>query len=367
MSTEEDLELMFRLEALAELAGLRTHPEVLRVPEDTLAAINAKAEEADVLKADGSRELSADWDIGEDNTILTERIDARDSEGIHIYSEDEGTYMFIFNNGIISREVDAIATYEMERNDTTPTAHEIGIWTFRAKNSLNSTYQRYAGIRAYADDVTHNSMDGSLDFETLVASANTVVMSLTGGKVGIRNISPDRRLDIFDASDPQLRLTQGEPTVYTDLQTDSNGYFLIAPSDYTVRLVRDGSNYVDMFVNSDGDLILDPSGGEIVAYDEATSFRLKIYSGATLKIDLNAGGTSAINTDLNLAGHLTLSGKNVITDTSIGLQLATAANQKLGFFGTTPVIQLAKASYNNWAALSDLLNALAAIGLIDSA
>lgn len=39
----------------------------------------------------------------------------------------------------------------------------------------------------------------------------------------------------------------------------------------------------------------------------------------------------------------------------------------LGFFGATPIAQLAKASYNNWAAFTDVVDALVAIGLIDAA
>lgn len=33
----------------------------------------------------------------------------------------------------------------------------------------------------------------------------------------------------------------------------------------------------------------------------------------------------------------------------------------------TPVVQRAKASYNNWASLSDVVNALVALGLFDAA
>jgi hypothetical protein len=37
-------------------------------------------------------------------------------------------------------------------------------------------------------------------------------------------------LDVLHASNPQIRLTQADGTVYTDLQTDSSGYFNITPS-----------------------------------------------------------------------------------------------------------------------------------------
>jgi len=49
--------------------------------------------------------------------------------------------------------------------------------------------------------------------------------------------------------------------------------------------------------------------------------------------------------------------------------IAAFTESKIGFFGiaAAPVAQLAKASYNNWAALGDVVNALVAIGLFDAA
>lgn len=45
--------------------------------------------------------------------------------------------------------------------------------------------------------------------------------------VGINTTGPDRRLDVLDASNPQMRLTYTDGTVYTDLQTTSSGYLYI--------------------------------------------------------------------------------------------------------------------------------------------
>lgn len=51
----------------------------------------------------------------------------------------------------------------------------------------------------------------------------------------------------------------------------------------------------------------------------------------------------------------------------LNMQIGTLATDKIGFFGQTPVVQLPKASYNNWAAFGDVVNALVAIGLFDAA
>jgi len=56
----------------------------------------------------------------------------------------------------------------------------------------------------------------------------------------------------------------------------------------------------------------------------------------TLDVTNNAtvGGTLAVN------GNVTMGdAKNIILNTNTGTQIGTAADQKLGFFGKTPVIQ----------------------------
>ena len=47
--------------------------------------------------------------------------------------------------------------------------------------------------------------------------------------------------------------------------------------------------------------------------------------------------------------------------------IGAGAADKVGSFGATPIVQLAKASYNNWAAFTDVVDALVAIGLFDAA
>jgi len=58
---------------------------------------------------------------------------------------------------------------------------------------------------------------------------------------------------------------------------------------------------------------------------------------------------------------------DIVLSASTGTKIGTATTQKLGFWNKTPVAQLAKASYNNWAALSDVVQALVDVGLFDQA
>lgn len=60
-------------------------------------------------------------------------------------------------------------------------------------------------------------------------------------------------------------------------------------------------------------------------------------------------------------------GENIVLDTTTGTKIGTATTQKLGFFNATPVTQRLKANYNNWAAFTDIIDALVDLGLFDQA
>ncbi len=61
----------------------------------------------------------------------------------------------------------------------------------------------------------------------------------SAGNVGINTTGPDRKLDVLDASNPQLRLTHTDGAKYSDFQTDTNGYLLLTT---TGGLVQSTSN-----------------------------------------------------------------------------------------------------------------------------
>ena len=71
MSWSEERQLMLRLEELARTEGLREDKTRIKIPSTTKALIDSKAADEDVLKHDGSVELSADWEIGLDRRILS--------------------------------------------------------------------------------------------------------------------------------------------------------------------------------------------------------------------------------------------------------------------------------------------------------
>jgi hypothetical protein len=62
---------------------------------------------------------------------------------------------------------------------------------------------------------------------------------------------------------------------------------------------------------------------------------------------------------LTLSGNLTISTKNIVTDTTTGTKIGTATTQKLGFFNATPVVQpTAVADATDAASVITQLNAL---------
>jgi hypothetical protein len=78
------MRIIFATESL-EFAGgglLNDHNELLNLLTDT---------HTQYLLADGSRSLTADWDIGNGNKILGEEFRARDGDGVKI-QDDSGTY-----------------------------------------------------------------------------------------------------------------------------------------------------------------------------------------------------------------------------------------------------------------------------------
>lgn len=61
----------------------------------------------------------------------------------------------------------------------------------------------------------------------------------SSGRVGIGTTTPDRKLEIIDSSDPQLRLTHTDASKYTDLKTDTNQAFTVeSGGDVIIKLGR---------------------------------------------------------------------------------------------------------------------------------
>ncbi|NTV21962.1 MAG: DUF5011 domain-containing protein [Candidatus Yonathbacteria bacterium] len=103
---------------------------------------------------------------------------------------------------------------------------------------FNSGPQIYGGVGdalyldSYHGTLVSNNSGDIVRFGTSSANTDTYFY----GNVGIGTAVPDRRLDVLDATNPQLRLTYTDGSVYTDFQTTSAGDLYINPSGGSVGI-----------------------------------------------------------------------------------------------------------------------------------
>ena len=92
LAESEERQLMLRLEELARIEGLREYGVAIKIPSATQALIDGKAAEDEVLKHDGSRPLSADWEVGVGRKITSggKSIDCPTYISIKATSQSEG-------------------------------------------------------------------------------------------------------------------------------------------------------------------------------------------------------------------------------------------------------------------------------------
>lgn len=112
------------------------------------------------------------------------------------------------------------------------------------------------------------------------------------------------------------------------------------------------------------------AGGNVAvaAISTGTDESLNIDAKGSGTVTINGTGTGNVIVGTALAfGSDAAAAKSIVIGTTNGLKIGTAASQKIGFFGATPVVQQTKAGHNNWAALSDVVNALVTLGLFNAA
>tara|TARA_R110000822_G_scaffold43544_5_gene117510 strand:+ start:5532 stop:7760 length:2229 start_codon:yes stop_codon:yes gene_type:complete len=73
---------------------------------------------------------------------------------------------------------------------------------------------------------------------SLVVDADTFVVKSTTHRVGIGRGGPQRKLDVMDGVNPQIRLST-TAAIYTDLQTTAEGYLSLAPTGARVNCEGD--------------------------------------------------------------------------------------------------------------------------------
>jgi len=144
-------------------------------------------------------------------------------------------------------------------------------------------------------------------------SAATFVYS--SSSLGVGTAGPDRTLDVLHASDPQIRLTQADGTVYVDLKADSSGNLNVLPSGTTVTL-GGGTAGVDYILQFNGET----NDGVITWMEDEDYFKFSdgILMDSTEQIFFR---DSALYIFSQADGYL-----NIVSDTGTRLGDATPTN-----------------------------------------
>jgi len=111
-----------------------------------------------------------------------------------------------------------------------------------------TTVSQFASISGRKENGTDNNYAGYMQFATADYGVRgwglLESMRITSaGLLGVNTTTPRRKLDVLDASNPQLRLSHTDNSVYTDFKTDSSGYLTIAPSGGRTFLADNGGGY----------------------------------------------------------------------------------------------------------------------------
>lgn len=112
--------------------------------------------------------------------------------------------------------------------------------TLTANGTLDANGSLTADSVVTADRIKANSSEGLY----LVDDADGGIFIEDGGEIGIGTTGPDRKLDILDASNPQLRLTQADGTVYADFQMNSSGDLVANVDGVSNQLVLDNGGNI---------------------------------------------------------------------------------------------------------------------------
>ncbi|MFA4879991.1 MAG: hypothetical protein WC650_00005, partial [Candidatus Doudnabacteria bacterium] len=169
---------------------------------------------------------------------------------------------------------------------------------------------------AISYDTTGNLFNFSTDATTnadIAFFTNDLYLDKSAGNVGINTTSPDRKLDILDASNPQLRLSQADVSKYVDFQATSSGDIVI--NSNAGQLLRTDSDDYNVFLGTDAGINNTDYYNTGVGYNALYYNTTGDGNTALGYLALNANIDSYNNTGI---GYYTLS-LNTTGDENVGL------------------------------------------------
>jgi len=218
---------------------------------------------------------------------------------------------------------------ELSLDNGTDAANNYSALSFNLSGQ-SGTYQK-GGIYYVNDGTSYGRGDLYFVQHSGTSSANAGLSDVkmlikNAGNVGINTTGPDRRLDVLDASNPQIRLTHTDGSVYTDLQTTSSGYLQITPSGSRVGIGVTPTVPLDIAgpVGGGTGLRLAGTGDQTMRVDATDGYapNLTFYkSGAgkwTFGVDRNTPFFSATSNDLFFYDYAGTAGSRLVIKSSTG-------------------------------------------------
>lgn len=147
------------------------------------------------LRTDGTRPLSGDWDIGDNRTIQTDKIRARDAAGLALY-EDGGIGIFIKDGGNVGiNQIDPAVALDVAGDILSQSADATTI-TVLGKGSETPVKLRIKAFYKYVnadigqiDWMAYNSVDSYMDFCEINAAATNVTDGAEDSTISLRVVS----------------------------------------------------------------------------------------------------------------------------------------------------------------------------------
>ncbi len=157
------------------------------------------------------------------------------------------------------------------------------------------------------------STGSNIRFGTGNAGTNQMIIT-SGGNVGINTTGPDRRLDVLDASNPQLRLTQADGTQYGEFQVNSSGNLTTTLTGTTLTLRPSTLNTNDFQIAQE-----DGTVAVILAHDPLTRNN-QLTAGNWIITNPSGGNVGQAALMVNQAVNTT---NDIFTASSSGVTQAT--------------------------------------------
>ena len=175
---------------------------------------------------------------------------------------------------------------------------------------------------------------------TTINNYSTQMIVKESGNIGMGTTGPDRKLDILDASNPQLRLTHTDATHFADMQVAGTGALTVANSGGAITLDSAGDVELDSG-SANATMKLLSAGSEKASLDSTSDdisltvatadkdFNIKGTDGSSavtaFTIDFSEAGRAIFNNNIRLGGNVIEAsdgGSTITLDTSDNVTIA---------------------------------------------